>query len=138
MQFTLARSKDKSRLHHDIIELHSQKVYLWQVSTFYTFQLPQYSPEKNFKFKVITARSKSNYGDTMMFHTYTPSQYPCQASTSCTLQLLRYRLDRILNVTTTTVRQKIKSRSYYNVAHLYHQPMWLPCINILHLMVSGI
>ena len=54
----------------------------------------------------------------MMLHIYTPNRCPYQVSTSYTLQLLRYSLDKVLEVKVTTARSKVKSRSDHDVAHL--------------------
>ena len=35
-------------------------------------------------------------------------------------------------------RSKVKSRSHHDIAHLHPQPMSLPSINFLHLMISEI
>ena len=97
-----------------------------------------------FKVKVITARwkvrSRSNHGtlnyDLGQLHPLT--KVPTKTSTSYTLQFSRYGPDKIFKVKVTTTRSKVKSRLNYDVAHLHPQPMSLPSINTLPLIVTEI
>ena len=64
----------------------------YQVSTSYTLWFLRYSPDKIFKLKVTTARSKV----TPSHCTPTPpNQCPYQVSTSYTLQILTYNPDKL-------------------------------------------
>ena len=79
---------------------------------------------------------RSNQGQTMMLHTYTPNQCPYQVSTSYTLRFLRYSPNKILWVKVTTARS---NQGHTMTLHTYApQPMSLPIINFLHLTVSEI
>ena len=52
------RSKVKSRSHHDACTPTTPNQCPYQASTSYTLRFPRYSPDKIFKLKVTTARSK--------------------------------------------------------------------------------
>ena len=54
------------------------------------------------------------------------------------LQFMRYSSDKIFRLKVTKARQKIKSRSYHEFAHLHPKSLSEPSTNILHLMVSEI
>ena len=58
VKITMARSKIKSRSHHDIAHLHPLNKCPYQVSTSYTSQFLRYSTDKIFKPRVNTVRSK--------------------------------------------------------------------------------
>ena len=62
---------------------------------------------------------RSNPCHSMTVHTYTPYQCPYKASTSYTLQFLKYSLDKIIYIKVTTARSKVKSRSHHDLAHLH-------------------
>ena len=68
----------------------------YQVSTSYTLQFPRYSPDKIFKLKVTTARSKvksRSHHDVAHLH---PQPMSYQISTSYTLRFPRHRPDKPL------------------------------------------
>ena len=58
VKVTMARSKVKSRSHHDVAHLHLLTNVPTKVSTSYTLRFPRYSTGKIFKLKVTAARSK--------------------------------------------------------------------------------
>ena len=51
---------------------------------------------------------------------------------------LRYSKDNIFKLKVIVAMSKVKSWSHHDIAHLLLQPVSLPSINILHLMVSEI
>ena len=92
----MARSKVKSRSHYDIAHLHT----LTNVPTIYQLPTP-YGFRDIAQTRFSNSRSlrqgqRSNQGQNMTLHTYTPNQCPYQVSTSYTLQFLRYRPDKPL------------------------------------------
>ena len=54
----MARSKVKSRSHHDVAHPRPPNQCPYQVSTSYTLRFPRYSPDKIFTLMVTTARSQ--------------------------------------------------------------------------------
>ena len=86
---TTARSKVKSRSHHDTAHrYHNQSFY--QVPAFYTLRFPRYSPYKTLKVKVnfasLMVKSRSHHD---VAHLYPPHQCLYQVSTFYTLRFLR-------------------------------------------------
>ena len=75
VKVTAAVSEEKSRSHHDVAHLQTPTSVPtpYQVSTSYALQFLRYSLDKILKVKV-TARS--NQGNIMTLHTYTPNQCP--------------------------------------------------------------
>ena len=130
--------KVKSRSHHDVAHLHllTNVPTKYQLPTPYGFQ--DIAQTTFYRSRSLRQGQRSNHGQTMTLHTYTPNQCPYQVSTSYTLRFPRYSPDKILWVKVTTARSKVKSRSDHDVAHLHPQPMSLPSINFLHLTVSKI
>ena len=121
LKVTLARSKVKSRSHHDVAHLQP----LTNVPTKYQLPTP-YSFQDIVRTRLYRSRSlwegqRSNQGHTMTLHTYTPKQCPYQVSTSYTLRFPRYSPDKIFKLKVTLARSKVKSRSHHDVAHL--QPL---------------
>ena len=111
----MARSKIKSRSHHDIAHLH----LLTNVPTKYQLPTP-YGSQDTARTRFYRSRSlwqvqRSNQGQTMMLHTYTPYQ----VSTSYNLRFPRYSPDKIFKFKVTTARSKVISRSDHDVAHLH-------------------
>ena len=51
--------------------------------------------------------------------TYTSKPISLQVLTSYTLQFERYGQDKFIKIKVTTARSKVKSRSYYDAAHLH-------------------
>ena len=91
----MARSKVKSRSHHDAAHLHP----LTNVSTKYQLPTP-YSFRDIARTRFYRSRSlrqgqRSNQGQIMTLHNYTPNQCPYQVSTSYTLRFPRYSPDKI-------------------------------------------
>ena len=77
-------------------------------------------PESRFyRSRSLRQGQRSNQGQTMTLHTYTPNQCPYQVSTSYTLRFPRYSPDKIFKLKVTTTRSKVKSRSDHDVAHLH-------------------
>ena len=116
----MARSKVKSRSHHDATHLHR----LTNVPMKYQLPTP-YSVRDIARARFYRSRSlwqgqRSNQGHTIMLYTCNPHQCPYQVSTSYTLQFLRYGQDKILLVKVITARSKVKSRPHHDVAHLHH------------------
>ena len=74
-------------------------------------------PGQVFTGKVTTERS--NQGQTMTLHTYTPNQCPYQLSTSYTLRFPRYSLEKIFKLKVNMARSKVKLRSHHDIAHLH-------------------
>ena len=64
-----------------------------------------------------------------------PNQFPYQVSTSNTLRLLRYSLDKIFKLKVTMTRSKVKLRSLQTCIH---QPVSLPNTDLLQVIVSNI
>ena len=95
VKITMARSKFKSRSHHDVAHTYTPQQCSYQVSTSYTLQFLRHTMNRILK---VHAHAE-----------LTPNQCPFQASTSYMLQFLRYSLDKILNfnITTAKVRGKI-------------------------------
>ena len=90
VKVTPARSKVKSRSHHDIAHLHPNQCP-YQVSTSYTLRFLSYKPHNIFKLKVTMARSKvKSRSHHDIAHLHPPNQCPYQVSTSYTLWFLRY------------------------------------------------
>ena len=94
------RSKSlRQRSNHDVAQLHP----LTNVPT--TYQLPTpYGFQDIARTRFSNSRSlqqaqRSNQGQTMTLHTYTPNQCPYQVSTSYTLRFLRYSPDKLFPVT---------------------------------------
>ena len=114
--------------------------------TFYTIRFWRHSQHN---IKATTARS--NYGQIMMLHKYTSEQLSLssinllyltdsmiQPRQHCEGQGHYSKVKGQIKVTPGCCRSKVKSRSHQDVAHLHPQPMFLPSINFLHLMVSEI
>ena len=96
VKVTTTRSKVKSRSHHDAAHLQPRT----NVSTKYQLPTP-YSFQDIVRTRFYRSRSlwqgqRSNPGQTMTLHTYTPNQCPYQISTFYTLQFPRYSPDKIL------------------------------------------
>ena len=108
----MARSKVKSRSHRDVAHLH----LLTNVPTKYQLPTPYGSRDiaqtRFYRSRSLQQGQRSNQGQTIALHTYTPNQCPYQVSTSYTLQFLRYSPDKIFKLKVTTARSKVKSRSY--------------------------
>ena len=72
-------------------------------------------------------------------HTMTSTPQPVSLpSTFYTFRNQRFSPNKILKVKVATARSKVKSRSHRAVAHLHPQPMVLPSINLLYLIVPEI
>ena len=68
----------------------------YQVSTSYTLRFMRYSPDKIFKLKVTTTRSKvKSRSHHDVAHLHHLNQCPYQVSTSYTLRFLRYSPDKL-------------------------------------------
>ena len=92
----MARSKVRSRSHHDVLHLHplANVPTQYQLPTQYGFR--DISRTRFYRSKSLQQGQRSTQGHTMTLHTYDPNQCPYQVSTSYTLRLLRYSLDKIL------------------------------------------
>ena len=113
----MARSKIKSRSHHDVAHLH----LLTNVPTKYLLPTP-YGFQYIARIRFYRSRSlrQGQIKVTPWRCTPTPPiQCPCQVSTSYALQFPRYSPDKILKVKVTTARSKVKSRSHHDVAQLH-------------------
>ena len=62
---------------------------------------------------------RSNQGQIMTLHNYTPNQCPYQVSTSYTLRFPRYSPDKIFELKVITARSKVISLSDHDIAHLH-------------------
>ena len=115
----MARSKVKSRSHHDVAHLHplTNVPTKYQLPTPYSFR--DIARTRFYRSRSLRQGQRSNQGQTMTLHTYTPNQYPYQVSTSYTLRFPRYSPDKIFKLKVTTARSKVKSRSDHDVAHLH-------------------
>ena len=111
----MARSKVKSRSHHDVAHLHppTNVPTKYQLPTPYSFRDIAWT--RFYRSRSLRQGQRSNQGHTMMLHTYIPNQCPYQVSTSYTLGFPRYSPDKIFKLKVTTVR----SRSDHDVAHLH-------------------
>ena len=117
---TMARPKNNSRSHHDIVHLHS----LTNVPTKYQLTIP-YSyetyPGQDFKSQSHYSKVTDKIKVTSWYCTPTlPNQCPYQVSISYALRILRYSWDNIFKHY-STARSKDKSRSTHDVGHL--QPL---------------
>ena len=129
----IAKTRFKGQGHRSnqghTMTLHSYTAYPcpYQVLTSYTLQFPRYRPDKMFKLKATTARSKvkksGSHHDIVHLHLLT--NVPTKNQTSYTLRFLRYRADMIFKLKVTTARSKVK-------------PMPLPRIVFPHLTVPEI
>ena len=92
----MARSKVKSRSDHDVAHLHplTNVPTKYQLPTPYGFR--DIARTTFYRSRSLWQGQRSNQGQTMTLHTYTPNQYPYQVSTSYTLRFLRYSPDKIL------------------------------------------
>ena len=113
----MARSKVKSRSHHDAAHLHP----LTNVSTKYQLITP-YSFRDIARTRFYRSRSLRQGQIKVRPWRCTPTppnQCPYQVSTSYNLRFLRYSPDKIFKLKVTTARSKVKSRSLHDVAHLH-------------------
>ena len=119
VQVTTARSKVKSRSHHDVAHLHS----LTNIPTKYKLPTPysfrNIAQTRFYRLRSLWQVQRSNQGHTITCTPTPPNQCPYQVSTSYTLRFLRYSPDMILEVKVTTARSTVKSRSDHDVAHLH-------------------
>ena len=111
----------------------------YQVSTSYTLWLPRYSPDKIFKLKVTTARSKvKSRSDHDVAHLHPPinvsAKYQLPTPYGCR-DIARTRFSN-----SRSLRQGQRSNQGQTITlHTYTpQPMSLPSMNFLHLTVSEI
>ena len=81
---------------------------------------------------------RSNQGQIMTLHNYTPNQCPYQVSTSYTLRFPRYSPDKIFELKVTTARSKVKSLSDHDIAHLHPLTNIPTKYQLPHLTVSEI
>ena len=92
----MARSKVKSWSDYDVAHLHT----LTNVPTKYQLPTPygfrDIARTTFYRSRSLWQGQRSNQGQAMTLHTYTPNQYPYQVLTSYTLRFLRYSLDKIL------------------------------------------
>ena len=89
----MARSKVKSRSDHDVAHLLTNVPTKYQVPTPYGFR--DIARTRFHRSRSLQGQ-RSNQGQTMTLHTYTPNQCPYNVSTSYTLQFPRYSPDKIL------------------------------------------
>ena len=119
MKVTTARSKVKSRSHHDVAHLQP----LTDVPAKYQLPTP-YGFRDIARTRFCRSRSlRQGQGQIKVTPWHctptTPNQCPHQVSTSYTLRFLRYGPDKIFKLKVTTARAKVKSRSHHDVAHLH-------------------
>ena len=91
-----ARSKVKSRSHHDAAHLQSPTNVpsTFQLLTSYGCQ--DIADKKYYRSRSLQQGQRSNPGHTVMMHTYNSQPCPYQVTTSYNLQFLRYSPDKIL------------------------------------------
>ena len=91
----MARSKIKSRSDHDIAHLHplTNVPTKYQIPTPYGFR--DIARTRFYRSRSLRQGQRSNQGQTMTLHTYTPNQCPYIVSTSYTLRFLRYSPDKL-------------------------------------------
>ena len=96
--------KVKSRSDHDVAHLHPLTNVLtkYQLPTPYGFR--DIARTRFHRSRSLQQGQRSNQGETMTLHTYTPNQGPYQVSTSCTLRFPRYNPDKIFTLKVTTAR----------------------------------
>ena len=104
VKVTTARSKVKSRSHHDVAHLHS----LTNVPTKYQLPTP-YGFRDIARTRFSNSRSlrqgqRSNQGQTMTLQPTHPNQCPYQVSTSYTLRFLRYSPDKLFPAALPPIR----------------------------------
>ena len=92
----------------------------YQIWTSYTLRFPRYGPDKIFKVKVTTARSRvksrSNYDEAQLhFLTNVPTKYELPTPYS----FWDMARTRFFKVKVIMARSKVKSRSNYDEAQLY-------------------
>ena len=115
---TTARSKVKSRLHHEVAHLEppTNVSTKYQLPTLHRF--PHIARTRYYKSRSLQQGQKSNQDHTMMFHTVQPlSNDPAK------YQLPNFTAFAILHgqnckVRVTLTRSKVTSRSHHDVAHL--------------------
>ena len=88
--------KVKSRSHHDAAHLQqlTNVPAKHQLPTPYGFR--DTARTRFYRSRSLQQGQRSNQGQTMMLHTYTPNQCPYQVSTFYTLRFPRYSPDKIL------------------------------------------
>ena len=113
----MARSKVKSRSDHDAAHLHplSNIPTTYQLPTPYGFR--DIARTRFYRSRSLQQGQRSNQGQTMTLHTYTPNQCPYQILTSYTLRFLRYSPGQ--DFIGQGHYGKVKSRSHHDVAHLH-------------------
>ena len=119
------------------LPVHNQQKYLQvkKIKNKYQFPTPygcrDIARTRFYRSRSLRQGQRSNQGHTITLHTYNPNQCPYQVSTSYTLPFPRYSK---LKVTAARSNQ-----GHTMTLHTYTtQPMSLPSINFLHLMVSEI
>ena len=115
----MARSKVKSRSHHDVAHLQPLTNVLPRIN-FLHLTVSEIKPSQDFIGQGHYGKVKGQIKVTSLRCTPThPNQCPYQISTSYTLQFPRYSPDKIFKLKVTTARSKVKSRSHHDVAHLH-------------------
>ena len=115
----MARSKVKSRSDHDVAHLHPLTIVptKYQLPTPYGFR--DIARTRFYRSRSLQQGQRSNQGQTMMLHTYTPQPMSLPSINFYTLRFPRYSLDKIFKLKVTTARSKVKSRSDHDIAHLH-------------------
>ena len=111
----------------------------YQVSTSYTLRFLRYSPDKILKVKVITARSKvKSRTDHDVAHLQPPTNVPAKYELPTPYGCRDIARTRFSN--SRSLRQgQTSNQGQTMMLHTYTpQPMSLPSMNFLHLMVSEI
>ena len=117
---------------------HMMKFHLlqWKLPTPHGFR--DIARTRFYRSRSLWQGRRSNQGQTMTLHTYTPNQCPYQVSTSYTLRFLRYSRTRFYGSRSLQQGQR-SNQGHTMTLHTYApQPMSLPIINFLHLTVSEI
>ena len=98
---------------HDVAHLHplTNVPTKYQLPTPYRFRGIAWT--RFYRSRSLQQGQRSNQGQTMTLHTYTPNQCPYQISTSYTLRFLRYSPNKIFKLKVTT------ARSHHDIAHLH-------------------
>ena len=119
----MARSKVKSRSHHDAAHLHplTNVSIKYQLPTPYSFR--DIARTRFYRSRSLWQgqRSKSR-SDHDVAQLQPPNQCPYQVSTSYTLRFPRYSPDKIFKLKVTAARSKVKLRSHHDIAHLHPYP----------------
>ena len=119
MKVTTARSKVKSGSHHDAAHLQplTNVPTKYQLPTPYSFR--DIARTRFYRSRSLQQGQRSNQGQTMTMHTYTPLPMSLPSINFLDLRFLRYSLDKIFKLKATMAWSKVKSRSDHDVAHLH-------------------